>query len=111
MNRRRILSVGKAFTAVEWHPRPFADDSSAIHRCNAYGIVQGRLLHAYATPTIFNYDRADIWYEGFLVVQESPNFCIRLFLSFVSYVYLNLVTIHSLIIFSITQIRLQMIRK
>ena len=32
------------------------DTSPAIRRCHAYGIVQGRLLHAYATPLIFNWD-------------------------------------------------------
>ena len=31
------------------------DTSPAIHRCHAYGIVQGRLLHVDATPMIFNW--------------------------------------------------------
>ena len=67
MNRQNGRNF--SFLRRNGHPRPFracvmavsrlqsghfACDSSAIHRCHAYGIIQGRLLHAYATPMIFN---------------------------------------------------------
>ena len=64
MNRRRI--------AAEWASTPIqcpfhacmtaichapeVDTSPEIYRYHAYGIVQGRLLHAYAKPMIFNWD-------------------------------------------------------
>ena len=34
---------------------PKVDTSQAIHQWHAYGIVQGRLLHAHATSMIFNW--------------------------------------------------------
>ena len=67
MNRRRSLSMDKAITAMERVSTPIlrlcdgchiskVDTSPAIHRCHAYGIVEGHLLHAYAMPTIFNWE-------------------------------------------------------
>ena len=66
-DRRRTAGP---ITAVEWASTPIqnpfhavwrrchspkVDTSPAIHRYHTYGIMQGSLLHAYATPTIFNW--------------------------------------------------------
>ena len=61
---RWIAGPFRAFTASEWASAPVwrqcrapkVDTSPAIHRCHAYGIVQCRLLYAYATPIIFNWE-------------------------------------------------------
>ena len=63
MNRRPIQGVHGCGMGVHAHSAPVwwqcrapkVNTSAAIHRCHAYGIVQGRLLHAYATPMIFNW--------------------------------------------------------
>ena len=63
MNRRpthgvhgRGMGVHAHSTPVwRWCHVPKVDTSPAIHQCHAYGIVQGRLLHANVTPMIFNW--------------------------------------------------------
>ena len=86
MIRRRIAGPFRAFTAAEWASmpipcpfyacvtamsRPKVDTSPAIHRCHAYVIVQGRLLHTYATPLIFNWD------VYFLVWIQCKNYPVK----------------------------------
>ena len=63
MNRRPIHGIHGRGMGVHAHFTPLwrlchptkVDTSPAIHRCRAYGIVKGRLLHAYAMPMIFNW--------------------------------------------------------
>ena len=80
MNRRPIQGVSgrsrprngrPAHSTPVWRQcrAPKVDTSPAIHRCHANGIVQGRLLHAYATPMIFNWD---VWYHYETIYIQAP---------------------------------------